>query len=54
MKANFVKLPNFVGGIVDFGALASAINLSKMLLQDGCWHVEGMQERDLGVRPSSE
>ena len=48
MKANFVKLPNFVGGAVDFGALASATKLSKMLLQDGHRHVEGVQERDLG------
>jgi hypothetical protein len=31
MKANFEKLPDFVGGAVDFGALASATNLSKML-----------------------
>ena len=32
MKANFVKLSNFVGGTVDFGALASATNLSKVML----------------------
>ena len=31
MKANFLKLPDFVGGAIDFGALASASNLSKML-----------------------
>jgi len=48
MKANFVKLPDFVGGAVDFGALASATNLSKMLLRDGCRHIQGVQERDLG------
>ena len=48
MKANFVKLPDFIGSAVDFGALASATNLCKMLLQDGCRHIEGMQERDLG------
>ena len=47
MKANFLKLPDFVGGVVDFGALASATNLCKMLLQDGCHHIEGMHERDL-------
>jgi hypothetical protein len=34
MKANFLKLCDFVGGAVDFGALASATNLSKMLMQD--------------------
>jgi hypothetical protein len=47
MKANFLKLPNFVGGVVDFGALASATNLSKMLVQEGCRHVEDMKEKDL-------
>jgi hypothetical protein len=36
MKANFLKLRDFVGGAVDFGALASATNLSKMLTQDSC------------------
>jgi hypothetical protein len=47
MKANFLKLPDFVGGAVDFGALASATNLSKMLTQDGCSHFEGVKEKDL-------
>ena len=32
MKANFVKLPDFVGGTMDFGALAFATNLCKILL----------------------
>jgi len=32
MKANFLKLPDFVGGDVDFRALASTTNLSKMLM----------------------
>ena len=47
VKANFMKLPDFVGGAVNFGALASATNLSKMLAQDGCPHTRGMKERDL-------
>jgi len=47
MKANFIKLPNFVGEAIDFGALASATNLSKMLTQDGSSHVEGVKEKDL-------
>jgi hypothetical protein len=47
MKATFVKLPDFIGSTVDFGALASAPNFSKMLAQDGCLHVNGVQERDL-------
>ena len=48
MKANFEKLPAFVGGAIDFGALASAMNFAKMLAQDGCKHVKGVKEKDLG------
>jgi hypothetical protein len=33
LKSNLAKLPDFVGGAVDFGALASATNFSKMLKQ---------------------
>jgi hypothetical protein len=40
MKAKFLKLTNFIGRAVDFGALASATNLSKMLRQDGSLHVK--------------
>ena len=47
MKANFLKLPNFDSDAVDFGALASTTNLSKMLAQDGCPHAKDMKERDL-------
>jgi hypothetical protein len=47
LKANFVKLPDFIGGAVDFGALAFANNFSKMLAQDGYLHVNAVQERDL-------
>ena len=45
LKSNFAKLPDFVGGAVDFGALAFATNFSKMLMQDGCSHVEGLKEK---------
>lgn len=45
MKSNFAKLPGFVGGAVDFGALSSAINLSKVLAKSGCPHVEGLKEK---------
>lgn len=47
MKANFVKLLDFINGVIDFGALASAKNLSKMLGQDGYPHVSDVRERDL-------
>jgi len=43
LKANFMKLRDFVGGAVDFRALASATNLSKMLVQDGCPHMKDMK-----------
>ena len=32
LKSNFVKLPDFVGGAIDFGALSAATNFSKMLI----------------------
>ena len=48
MKANFEKLHAFVGGAIDFGALASATNFAKMLAQDGYKHVEGVKAKDLG------
>ena len=44
-----MKLRDFVGGAVDFRALASATNLSKMLVQDGCPHTKDVKERDLEV-----
>ena len=54
MKANSEKLPTFVGGVVDFGALASATNFAKMLAQDGYKHVEGVKEKGLGGHSTSE
>ena len=47
MKANFLKLPDFVGGAINFGALASATNLWKMLAQDNCPHAKDVKEREL-------
>jgi hypothetical protein len=46
LKSNLAKLPDFVVGAVDFGALTSATNFSKMLKQDGCSHIEGLMEKD--------
>ena len=42
-----MKLRDFVGGAVDFRALASATNLAKTLARDGCVHTKDMRERDL-------
>ena len=47
MKDNFMKLSDFVSGVVDFVALVSAMNLSKMLAQDGYLHAKDIKERDL-------
>lgn len=47
MKAHFEKLPAFVGGAVDFGALASATSFAKMLAMEGCPHTTSIQERAL-------
>ena len=49
MKFNFAKLPDFVGGVVDFGALSAATNFSKMLIQSGCSHDGSfMENKDIG------
>jgi hypothetical protein len=47
MKSNFAKLPDFIGGAVDFGALSAATNFSKMLAQSGCKHTEGLEKKDI-------
>ena len=47
LRSNLAKLPDFIGGAVYFGALASATNFSKMLKQNGCSHVDGLKEEDL-------
>ena len=47
LKSNLAKLPDFVGGAVIFGALASTNNFSKMLKQNGCSHVDGLKKEDL-------
>jgi len=44
MKSNVVKLLDFVGGAVDFGALSAATNISKMLAQSGCTHTKDLKE----------
>jgi hypothetical protein len=48
MKAHLEKFPTFVGGVVDFGALAGATNYAEMLARRGCAHTEGVQKEKLG------
>jgi hypothetical protein len=38
LKSHVEKVPSFVGGAVDFAALASATNFGKMLMWKGCTH----------------
>jgi hypothetical protein len=38
LKSHVEKVPSFVGGAVDFAALASAMNFGKMLVRKGCTH----------------
>jgi hypothetical protein len=42
LKAHVEKLPSFVGGAVDFGALARATNFAKMLAHGGCPRAKGI------------
>ena len=44
MKSNFAKLPEFIGGAVDFGALSCATNLCKTLGKVGCTHIISLKE----------
>jgi hypothetical protein len=47
MMSNFTKLPDFVGGAVDFGALSAAMNFLKMLAQSCCVHTECFEKKDI-------
>jgi hypothetical protein len=38
LKSHMEKVPSFVGGVVDFAALASTTNFGKMLMLKGCTH----------------
>jgi hypothetical protein len=55
LKAHVEKLPAFVRGTADFGALAGATNYAKMLVRRGCTHTEFIKKEklsgpsDLGV-----
>ena len=45
MKANFSKLPEFVGKVGDFAALSSTTNLAKTLSKAGCEHVGELRHK---------
>jgi hypothetical protein len=47
LKAHVKKLPAFVGGAADFGALAGGTNYVKMLARGGCIHTEIIKKEKL-------
>jgi hypothetical protein len=51
LKALVEKLPSFVGGAIDFGALAGATIFAKMLAHGGYPHAEGIQKEKI-TKPS--
>lgn len=59
LRENFAKLPEFVGGAMDFGALSCATNLCKTLGKASCSHITSLKGRkvfegplELGESPS--
>ncbi|CAD6253235.1 unnamed protein product [Miscanthus lutarioriparius] len=44
-KENLAKLPDFIGGAMDFGALSCTTNLCKTLGRMGCSHFVGLKGR---------
>lgn len=47
LKAHVEKISSFVGGAVDFVALASATNFAKMLMRGGCSHATRIPKEEL-------
>jgi hypothetical protein len=47
LKTHVEKLPAFVGGAADFGALAGTTNYAKMLARGGCTHIEIIKKENL-------
>jgi hypothetical protein len=45
MKFNFSKLPEFIGGVSDFGALAGVTSFCKLLAAHGCSHASEIRTK---------
>ena len=43
LKSHIGKLPDFVDGAVDFGALAGVSFFARLLRRDGCAHAKAVQ-----------
>ena len=46
LKSHIRMLPNFVGGAVDFGALAAVSSFARLLRRGGCSQVEGVAKEE--------
>jgi hypothetical protein len=47
LKSHVKKVPSFVGGVVDFAALANATKFGKMLMCKGCTHATEVEREAL-------
>ena len=46
LKSHISMLPDFVGGAVDFGALAAVSSSARLLRRRGCFHAEGVAKEE--------
>ena len=46
LKSHISMLPDFVGGAVDFGALAAVSSFARLLRRGGCSHAEGVAKEE--------
>lgn len=52
MSANFCKLPDFVGKVMDFAVLSSMTNLAMTLVSSGCEHLEDLKRKQDFRKPA--
>ena len=49
LKSHIRMLPDFVGGAVDFGALAAVSSFARLLRREGCSHAEGVAKEEFAA-----
>jgi hypothetical protein len=49
LKSHIRMLPDFVGGAVDFGALAAVSSFARLLRHGGCSHAEGVAKEEFAA-----
>ena len=47
LKFHIIKLPDFIGGAIDFGALVGVSSFGRLLRRDSCNHVESEQKENV-------